>query len=689
MKATKIYTALIAFAILCSVGCTKDDTPEQPTSRFEYNFVLDIVNQANQENSETRASIPGEGDHNENIILKADIFFFDASGTLLVYPMQANLTFTDGQISIGMSKEDAAKLFNRSLMLYIVTNSQLSRNDFMDKSYEQVKLLVQENQETLNPDPYVHQTSFLMDASKSLSGLTAEKPNLGAVTLRRAASKIVVFITKAGITGYTPVKAEVRMRNYLDKTVIGFDSPYYDASGSDYRHTGWRKLSVPGIGEQTATPPFYTYSNDWQNKPSNESYLSLRVTWRKESDGTDQDYYYRIPFSYIPPNGSEKHDYRLYRNYIYRFFVNLSELGGLDPENELELNPSFELRDWTTQNILASLKNYEYLVVAEQQIEIHNMDTKLISYASSKPISIENLTAYYNTYESGTSTIYKNYYPPGHDSIPKFSIDKTNNIITMTSPVPANYVPVYIEFTVKNSANLAQKVNVVQYPRMFITSQKSEKVDIDISWYDNYCKYKKDYWSTYDRTDPNSPRGEGQIGMTNFNMYTVTTLSTATGDDFVIGGDMMQWQDNSEKASWESQQPRIWGTRRDEATNYMISPKFVIASQRGITGYHGYEYSQYRCELYQEGPYKRGTWRMPTLAEMKLISKLQNDPKSAISGLFSPRSYNAVWLTARQDYQGNNVYLYYSVEVAKTTDNVVTTTIKDDSGVVRCVRDVY
>jgi hypothetical protein len=64
------------------------------------------------------------------------------------------------------------------------------------------------------------------------------------------------------------------------------------------------------------------------------------------------------------------------------------------------------------------------------------------------------------------------------------------------------------------------------------------------------------------------------------------------------------------------------------STNYdnVIAPLFKIQSSYGAAAYGVFfDVAQKRCATYQEAGYPAGRWRLPTLAEIAFIVKLQND----------------------------------------------------------------
>lgn len=673
----------IILSVILLSGCIRDKISETPATTgrtVTFSLVSGTGEQSDKDIRMTRAE--GEAALNENYVGRLDVFFFDDAGQCLFYPSSSQMTRSGNKVTISVPEADALTLFNRNLTLYILANCTLSRDDLSGKSLGQVASLVQQNTFTLNPGPFVPQEAFLMDGALPISGLSESRTNLGSISLRRAAAKVVVSIADAAVPGYIPVNATVRMNNYIDKTVLGSSAPYYTPSAGDFKHSPLRDAYIPNNGGTPfATPPFYSYANDWENGSAKESYVTICVRWRKQDDGTEKNYYYRIPFNYIPPDAADGRNHRLRRNHIYTFNVNISVLGGLDPEEAVVLAPNFEFKDWTTDHILAILNQYDYLVVSETDILIHDITTKTINYTSSRPITVTITDVYYYQLHSSGS-VQRMDYLPGDTKYPVISIDEAAGTITVTSPIPVNYVPVNIYFTVSNGTGVVYKVKVTQFPRQYFTYSFSDISYINsmLSWYgvntDWYDGQKTFYWD--------NGKGNPNTGMTNFNFYTVTTSSISPDDPFVLGGDITTTGNLSYYGDYIQ-------TKTDVESNRVVSPKFVIASQRGIAVPLIYLDAQRRCQIYSEGPYPHGTWRMPTLAEMELICRLQKDTNSAIKDLFVPGSSSQDhWWVAQYDKIGTQ-YQYYSYNMVTSSlvKHPLTTNPYEFKSSIRCVHDVW
>ena len=644
---------IILAAAMSLTGCLKDRNEPGPASTRTFTIAL-------VSGSESAMRVPGEEDYNENRIERLDIFFFDAAGAMIFYPAESQMTRSENKVTLSIPESLATLLFNKQLTLHMMANCNRTRDELDGLSLDQLTGLVQTNAATFNSEVFARQSSFLMDGSLPIDNLNESKTDLGTVTLQRAAAKVIVKIVKAEVEGYTPVEASVRFNYYLDKTTIGSTAPLYAPSSDDYRHSHFRPAPLPNGAVTQYADPFYSYSNDWEFELSRESYVTIKLKWHKDGVGEQKDYFYRIPFNYIPPAPGDDHNYRIRRNYIYEFDVDIGILGGLDPEEMVDLEPNFQLRDWTTETIEATLNQYDYLVVAETDVVMHNITYKEIHYTSSKPVSVQIDSVFFRQYKNDGTILRQDVDPAGMIT----ANEQTGNI-EIDSPVPINFVPLYMYFKVRNTAGLVYNVRVTQYPPKYLTSKYSTY------YWDNYNANNCCVGTgTYGNGAWNQGKGNPPAGQINFNFYTITTTALDPAEPYIIGDPTVMME-----SEYFIPLARALVTKEDAVSNNMISPQFVIASHRGVIQTNGYEVMQVRCATYWEGPYPQGTWRIPTVAELKLISYLQRHEGSALKDLFIPGLAGAeTWWTA-QPGQGMNV----------TTGEMVS----GNKHGVRCVHDVW
>ncbi|RHR53955.1 hypothetical protein [Parabacteroides sp. AF17-28] len=357
------------------------------------------------------------------------------------------------------------------------------------------------------------------------------------------------------------------------------------------------------------------------------------------------------------------------KNYKYsldpKFVQNVCKTNGLVHGNLYELTGNISLtsksieftaksKDWEYKNVNADIGNVNYLFVSEKLIYMPNTLSYTFSYASNLDVgcSIESVkfTGYKTNGDTAPGT-----YKSGDDQYPTVTLDKNAKTITVSmKAVPKNYVPTHIMLKVKTSGGkveLSQDVEVIHYPTPYVEAYQNNKN------------------GSYGGVPSGMPGGrtEYDYSQNNYNVFVVTSIASG---NFTIG-DPTTTATLSNGSYGPYPDVMITGTTAD--LNNLVSPKFIIASQHGITSQISYTNAQIRCHLYKE--YYEGklleNWRVPTEAELKYISYLQRDGNSAVKSLLE----GAYYWCALQNY-----------EVRMSTGN---SSYNGSSQYVRCVHDVY
>ena len=300
----------------------------------------------------------------------------------------------------------------------------------------------------------------------------------GTIILKRAAAKVIVDIPDTVITGYTPGEAKVRLVNGISVTSLSED--YQCEVSETQRYNAERILKESGDENKSyfmdRENAIYTYSNKQRLDIDRESFVTLEVIWTNNTTGNTRPYYYRIPFSYIESSATGKN--RIQRNYIYKFTVNVTQLGGLSPDDALNLNANFDIIDCTLDDISGAILEYDYLYVYYPNSIAHNYATYQWEYKSASAITISNIKAICEQYLSDGSI--KNIeYKVGEPQYPiiedkGISTDgKGKYYISLSSMVPINYVPLDISFTVTNESGLKRDVTHRIYPPIYVTASFS------------------------------------------------------------------------------------------------------------------------------------------------------------------------------------------------------------------------
>ncbi|MGL5691273.1 MAG: hypothetical protein ACRDD8_10710, partial [Bacteroidales bacterium] len=364
------------------------------------------------------------------------------------------------------------QLFNgtTSYKRVVFANLPMDRSLLEGKTYSQIRALVAQSDFTLNQQP-----DFIMEFTDNTT-LAFAHPVLATANLKRAAVKIRTSIKRLDApTGYTALKAEVQFTNYLDKTALTDGAPYVATIGADYKTKAYAQIGMPAEVFDPKVISFLTYENDWTYDRQREPFIRVKVRWKRNSDNTEFDGYYKAPFSYLnSPNINDGLAFKLLRNTIYDIGFNISGLGSSDPENPETIASNFTLKDWTSKEILASFLQFNYMVVHELVVSLYNKNYREIGYSSSLPVEIVNISATCDEYDINGNKTTKTYVV-GNQEFPTVVADPSVMKIKVTSMIPINYVPKKITFTVRTVGvvQITQQVVINQYPPIYVTATQS------------------------------------------------------------------------------------------------------------------------------------------------------------------------------------------------------------------------
>ncbi len=721
---------------------------------------------------------------NENKIDKIDLFLFNATTKNLIKsfgnttvqrltpdadPTQAN----NYKVRVVVPQSEMNNLEGKSVHIVGVINAKADVVTGVTKLAD-LEAKIQDNSSEL--DIITAQTHFLMDGSLSsvtINWGTDDRFTVAqTLELRRALAKVRLRITSVNVVDYSnggntqyevvPIgnvagsapDISVKLLHYTEKsTVIASSTPYEPTAWKDteYRAMSWKAM----VGKTNSNPdhpnqflmhfPFYAYENNWSADKKKESYLMAQIRLRPkfQEDGTTPNtddpgvyYYYRFPVNYRMPMdgvGAEKIN-RLERNHLYDIESTIAELGSIDEGTPLDVTSHIAIEPWITADVVdGTMDEAHYLVVKELKPIMANDSTREIDYISNLPVNITINEAYYEYYDMRGDYFKVMFTADGK----KITYDADNNVVstetgfaaydgsTVTASanylqngklmvghaIPINYEPFYIKFRVEQVGGpLTQEVFVTQYPPIYITGRESigfRPTEGDIAAGRPYADFRYHsslgVMSTY--------QGEGTQSAQRNDVFNRITSKVPT-EAFLIGDPV---------------DPDTKKTKTDAASNNVVSPEFIIATQYGMsysipqktggtqealisnfgTGYgpyarnlypssipyrennpgsnYGNHYKAYRnaeerCYNYFEGEYGtdgyytehyrdaytnwqtrtvyktfkyQGRWRIPTLAEAKLIDQIQDDANTLTKGLMYGENYWTAKDGTAYDFKNN------------------------------------
>lgn len=718
-----IYMMVATMLLLALGGCKSEDdiVPIKKEDCCQLQFSLSVLP------PQTRALTQEAGVSdplNENKISSMDAFLFDDTGVQRGHfsttkgDLVVNAAFaTSGTATAYVPKDSGLSPIysGNNFHLYVLVNYHGTAN-LTGKTLNDLKAIVLTTDD-LKQSEVKAQDDFLMDGTIKTGVITWNvgnhyNHNVGAVTgqtvkLARAAAKIRIRLGEVDLRDkqqtYSVVGSPtIALKSYVCQTTLFAGAPVRQPEYL-FMDDGQPMVQVEHGGKTfwTREVPFYSYENDWADNGSTRTYAVLKLRIKGDQTGKESDTYYSVPLNYlVPKDGMTPEEIagisKLQRNHLYDIECSIKQLGSAEPTKPTTLyNGYIAIEDWNSPDAIdAVITKAHYLVVKELRPEMLNVNTRKVEYLSDLDIDVEkmnsNIETEFTKYDlEGEST------PEiGHNENKTIKIDTIyedgRKYLKITSPIPVNYVPLTIRFTVSqkpdkdDGSSLSKDVVVTQYPPIYVTAKKSS--GNPIYWY-----------SPFGGWNDSGPTGRGGY-QTNGTLFKVTTLAPQAGQ---IVGDPTFGTDK---------------TDRSEEANKITSPQFIIASQWGMStsvpqygpsntsrwGYNRYNYAsatgnedryytytsdyyyryrdynnaEERAFLYWEDDYGtsgtrtihgdfsgqgfygrwtdiqndrtmswsptfkyEGHWRIPTLAELKLIVKIQKDPNSAVKSLLWGHRY--------------------------------------------------
>lgn len=626
-----ISTRLVGYALILLMvsGCVTERPVACPDEGSTAELSLRL---AVQEIRSLRATTePGVDDLNENKIESLQILFYKG-GTL--YWSVSPAPSTDGNYNIPIPEDKQVGFDGNSTYdIYVVTNLTFTAPQ---QESDLAKIPVSESVAKLPNAKFVMQGK----TSKQIDLKTPEGKQLGAVELRRVASKLRITPT-VQITGYElDGEIQVKFVGAKDRCYLTAEEVAAGANSIDYAYRATQDQQ-PQL--------FYSYYSNWSSNDEAPYYL-LTVPLKKEGETTVVNNYYRVALAPAEPHFTA--------NKLYDLKLGIHKLGSTTPEEPVSITGSLSILPWTICDDQYDLPAANYLEVSEREVHIYNIETYTITYQTSKkPVTARIVEASFSYVNGATGEAITDAIPATSNQYPTVTV--VGNQIKIQSKLPINNIPKKIRFKVSNGiTELDKEVTVYQYPSLFIThtmgAKSSRRPDGTLahSGLNNKAIYRI--------TVQNPP--EGMI----LGFPPKETTDFWPGDWFV--GDTGFW--GSIVKRWElndGEKISKLTTKRDAETARMVSPSFELASQLGATNPYPYlEYGWYyssgrwsetskigayketalcNCATYTETRIVNGQevilddWRLPTEAEIELIDQLQNNSNSAVQSIMTGNYY--------------------------------------------------
>lgn len=531
------------------------------------------------------------------------------------------------------------------------------------------------------------------------------------VTLTRVAAKILIEVKLSEDflqNDFTPQSFTQQLKNYAPTAYLleGRDVDHtYEPTSS----TGYTPALVSQVQAGTATFVLYTYPTEWTADVLRETYVIVNIPGTKKHPAEgEQAYqgsnYYKIPLRAVA-------DAKLLeRNHIYRVNATVDMMGTYTPDEPLPLETvKYEVAEWVEENVEITGENPRYLVLSEDTIIMKNVDTNseqkftsssfLSPYEGVSEYSVELLkdtkyTFTYNKYGQRVSlgTNLLNQIQRDID----FTENNLQGTITINASVPTNNGVRYMTFRVTNAQGSEAYFLVKQYPLEYITSTEG------VRGYRQDASYQSDIYTALKASEQHE-NGTYTIRYTNHygssNDQVINSLNNARMYHIMITstGGVLDEEDGTIYTLANPLVDETGYTIATEENTNLVAPSFMIASQLGATQTMSFENARRHCNQYREvtkvkqpdGSFKEVTysgWRMPTLAELKIIKKFQGEDNSAMDVVLSGHQYWYAYeeKTTTGGWWPQEVTYHYTYDPDPSSFD--SETERNTSGNIRCVR---
>lgn len=521
--------------------------------------------------------------------------------------------------------------------------------------------------------------NFLMTANSDWT-VSKEPTQTIDSKLTRAAAKIVVNL-KINVAGYEVVGEPTwQLLNYNTKTTLfGVNTAKSIASMSETETN--ETMAKTADGYQLVT---YSYATSWDDNASAPQ-AKIKVMLKKGEE-KPVDYYYSIPVR------NPKETKSLERNYIYTANATVTSLGSSsDITYGDAMNLVYDVQKWTKgEETTINAGDQKYLLVSPTFMIMKNQkfDNSTIKFYGSGECTVETSEIYYYDKDgkkqscSGSQYFKASAeYAKGHSELK----DKGTIVIgDAENPNANDFVPLSVKYIkIKVTCDGVEDpvyVTIKQYPLEYIQGiagwYSTKSIDGWIDWQEDQAshdRWKKssddnfnakvkigtkiyeynDYYSYYYGYYYAKYDQDATSGRDNNQMYVVQITSTnQTSSDYKIG----HVTNINEKTKLSPEN--------------VVSPAFMLASQLGTVstfskGVNASNHCDKYVEVRTDGKKYTG-WRLPTAAEIGVITKYQYDSKQNVMSEV---------LRGRQ---------YWALNGSKVTANKN----GSGSGYVRCVRDL-
>ena len=414
MKMKRILNTLICFAVLLTAfSCQQELIDDMTDVAVNESIVLDL----------SSGLTKAEDTDTESYVDHIDVFVFTATGST---PGQCivheNFAVNNAKtVTLAAKRTDFTE--NTGYYVYIIANSTSDLSGIA--SYSELHDMMQEdiNLHLTGLSIDVAPKYFLMDGIAKdgngnspvvlYNGRPEDNTELFA-TLKRAAAKVVINITAGDAVTFMPYGTEdgsegglyyVRNLPYdtylLAETLPASEILYAKLTTTGKTESGhflWNPTTEEGKKKVTLTT--YVYPHCWvgQSILDKESCVVMNLPLDYKKDAASETVPYHNSWYKIPMTDNQTFE----RNNYYEVNITINRPGAIVESEPIVLEEIYYAVDeWTTIDInISDASRPSYLQLNTDHVDMYNVNTNntSLSYASSSPVTIELLEAYYYNY---------------------------------------------------------------------------------------------------------------------------------------------------------------------------------------------------------------------------------------------------------------------------------------------------
>lgn len=724
---------LLLCSLLFCTGCTENEMWADEETVSE-GLVLNLL--ASGEAVVSEGTTASNDSLREDVVENVDVFFFAADNKEEVARYYHKEVGEDGKVLLETGNWKS-KFPEASYDVYVVANfhqyddtstpeteTDLSRiktwTALMALSDTDPDIFKVEHDRFGNEEVYTGK-KFMMDGKKE--GWT---PGEGtnetiAIDLARAAAKIVVNVsyTDGFLTdGIEIVDVRKKLVRYAQDARVLAEAdpiPILDLFGDADAANMSKSNGTEGRGENRKDLLYaYSYPNEWgDNVADQETYILMNIPYTKNQKEETYQNYYKIPVRI----SNTAADLCLKRNTVYTINVTVDRVGNKEIDQPKELTPTLSIAPWGNEEIAVGGESYKYLVVSEDEIEMHNVADTAVTFFSSSAVEVTLESAYYVD-KYGTEVSLK-------ESASWYSVDYDTSALfgklKIHSDIPKIVTARYITLKVTNLDDMEKTINIIQYPLEYISgvpglysyveqyiNKEGDTVKVNGEWPNNLAEmYSEDIRKGLDGHIGTNPYMKSKFYWESVIYRIDYSYKAGTYDPLYVTANtpadnnrMYLVQISSTSEQYTVARPKMTGTgvgsvtALGEENNRLVSPTFMLASNLGNIGDVNWVKAQDNCKYYVEysiytidkadrlngktydeyGHRRFDDWRLPTYAELQIIAGYQTTQSEVMDKVLTDDYY---WAADTNTYLKTN---------QPTVEEIPSSTGSD--GKVRCIRDV-